>query len=496
MRKTVLTLSNINASKYFLRQESYASLDLPPYFTFKQVLSQLSKKLLNKKDVYAAKEYDGVNYVLFGNKDGKYAWRKYELVNPLIYTSLVNIITEVDNWNIICKRFKDLRHKHQISCMSVPVLPDYNKKQKASQVSEWINEIEKEAIRLALDYEYVYQTDITDCYGSIYTHSIVWAIHGKKIAKKKRKYDDLLGNKIDHHLQAMSYGQTNGIPQGSLLLDFIAEILLAYADDELFKKINLQIKPEQYHILRYRDDYRIFVRELGQGEIIMKALNEVMIELGLRLNTQKTTRSDEIIMNSIKPDKLLTMTQHFPIVLSRHELYSELLMIYKLGTLHPNCGSIKNRLMKLYKMIKKKHIKGQENELLSILINIALDSPSSFHIIAGFLSKIIHNLSGDRKNIALKKLLRKVNLLPNSGLLEVWLQRIAKPNNLNINFKDKLCKKVDEDKLPLFETRWIADKTTKSIIDDAEYINRKALRKVNVEIKSNEIELFVSLYSE
>ena len=36
----------------------------------------------------------------------------------------------------------------------------------------------------------------------------------------------------------MSYGQTNGIPQGSILTDFIAEIVLGYADEQISSEIN------------------------------------------------------------------------------------------------------------------------------------------------------------------------------------------------------------------------------------------------------------------
>jgi len=67
----------------------------------------------------------------------------------------------------------------------------------------------------------------------------------------------LLGNVIDDNLRNMTYGQTNGIPQGSVLMDFIAEIVLGYTDLELSHKIN-QLKIEDYQIIRYRDDYRIF----------------------------------------------------------------------------------------------------------------------------------------------------------------------------------------------------------------------------------------------
>lgn len=56
----------------------------------------------------------------------------------------------------------------------------------------------------------------------------------------------------------------NGIPQGSVLMDFIVEMVLGYADAALICKIKNynrkeeRYKIEDYQILRYRDDYRIF----------------------------------------------------------------------------------------------------------------------------------------------------------------------------------------------------------------------------------------------
>lgn len=55
----------------------------------------------------------------------------------------------------------------------------------------------------------------------------------------------------------MSFGQTNGIPQGSNLMDFIAELVLGYSDLQLSKKL-IMTTISNYKILRYRDDYRIF----------------------------------------------------------------------------------------------------------------------------------------------------------------------------------------------------------------------------------------------
>lgn len=55
----------------------------------------------------------------------------------------------------------------------------------------------------------------------------------------------------------MQYKQTNGIPQGGVLFDFIAEMVLGYSDLLLYEELQ-RIGITDYKILRYRDDYRIF----------------------------------------------------------------------------------------------------------------------------------------------------------------------------------------------------------------------------------------------
>ena len=54
-------------------------------------------------------DFEGVNYTLLTNKDGAYAWRPYELVHPILYIELVNLLTEEKNWNCIKKRFKEIQ---------------------------------------------------------------------------------------------------------------------------------------------------------------------------------------------------------------------------------------------------------------------------------------------------------------------------------------------------------------------------------------------------
>ena len=308
--KNILLLSASEAKMFFLKEESYFNFDLPPYFEFKNLLENISKEIGNKKlsDFYDQKiqpqDLEEVNYKLLSNKDGRYAWRPLQLIHPALYVNLVNLITEKTNWKKIGDRVNNLiENSRGIECASWPVVSTYYKKIKAAQIVHWSTEVEKKSIINSLDFDYLFHSDIVDCYSAIYTHTISWALHDKNTAKKERGNKKLIGNQIDWQLQAMSNGQTNGIPQGSVLMDFLAEVVLCYIDSLLAKKIE-SLKKSDYRIIRYRDDYRIFTNNPQIAEQIIKKLTDILNDFGMKINSSKTVGSSNVIHSAIKPDKL------------------------------------------------------------------------------------------------------------------------------------------------------------------------------------------------
>lgn len=119
----------------------------------------------------------GVNYSFVTNKDGRFAWRPFELMNPAIYVSLVNLICKAENWNHIQGSFKDYE-TGTIECSSAPMVSDNAETDKAVQVQSWWQRLEQRSLLSSLEFSHVLHTDVSDCYGSIYTHSVSWALHG------------------------------------------------------------------------------------------------------------------------------------------------------------------------------------------------------------------------------------------------------------------------------------------------------------------------------
>lgn len=360
--KKILDMTPERAKKYFMKNTSYFGLELPKYFDFTDLLKKVDKKIQGKNltDFYknaklmSPDKYDNVNYKFYHNKDGKYAWRMFQLIHPAVYVYLVNMITSEDNWNFVKNKFNDYKRDANIICCSDLVESSSRDKDKGAIINRWWNELEQNSIKLSLEYEYIGITDVVDCYGSIYTHSIAWALHGRNSAKGNKEDMTLLGNKIDKTIRNMCYGQTNGIPQGSTLMDFIAEIVLGYGDTLISNRLEEE-NINNYKILRYRDDYRVFSNNRDELNEILKIISEELATLNMRLNTQKTLTSDDVISNSIKRDKLETIDFKYDDDIS---LQKNLLQIRNFSLQFPNSG----RVITLLNNIYKNEIENKENK--------------------------------------------------------------------------------------------------------------------------------------
>jgi RNA-directed DNA polymerase len=507
--KRILELNHTEARQYLLKVESYFNFDLPQYFVFQKLIADVSTAIIGRpiEDFYLyppdytkakpqakppfPSDFDNINYKLLNNKDGKFAWRPFQLIHPALYVSLVHNITEEANWNLIVARFRQFSSNPKIKCYSIPLQSDGTQSDKATTVSQWWQTIEQQSIELALEYEYVLHTDISDCYGSIYTHSIPWAIHTKPVAKTNRNSYGNIGNVIDKHLRDMAFGQTNGIPQGSVLMDFIAEMVLGFADIELSIKIQ-QTNIQDYHIIRYRDDYRIFSNNPQDAELITKILTEILIELGMRLNVQKTLVSNNVILDSIKPDKIYWIAEKN----RSRSVQEHLLLIYNLSDKFPNSGSLIKALGKFYNRIKDLTELYNVQVLISILVDIMFKNPKTYPIASAILSKLLSLLNDPAKrDRILQSIMTKFAKIPNTGHIKIWLQRLTIKIDRQRYYEENLCKKVNDPTIQLWNLDWL-NNTLKTLIATTPIIDEQVIQDINVVINQEEVQLFKPEYDD
>ena len=158
-------------------------------------------------------------------------------------------------------------------------------------IYEFIGMIDADLASEAYKYRYIVKADIKSFYPSIYTHSIAWAIHGKKsIRKPENMYNyKLLGNRLDKLFQNANDGCTNGIPIGPVVSDIVAEIIAAAVDVSFTKQV--KILGLECEAVRFKDDYRILTKSEADSKRLIKLFQASLKELNLELSDEKTSIS-------------------------------------------------------------------------------------------------------------------------------------------------------------------------------------------------------------
>ena len=492
-RRSIIDMSHNDARAFLFKKESYCRIELPKYFQFAELLCNVANVLEGKRlsDFgESPRNFDNVNHLVLDNKDGRFAWRPLEIIHPALYVSLVNSVTERECWDLIRERFRYFRVNPKVRCLSLPDESLTEENDTAERINQWWLNVEQKSLELALDFQWIIQTDIVNCYASLYTHSVSWALHGKQRAKAERNDTNLIGNVIDRHIQDMRQGQTNGVPQGSILTDFISEMILGYSDIELSKKIKAE-GISDYQILRYRDDYRIFVNNLPDGERILKCLTEVMIELGLKLNEAKTAVSDNVIQSSIKDDKLKWLIRRQ----GDTNLQKHLLIVHDHSISHPNAGSIRPELNRFYRRLVNRKKYTNPLPLISIVVDIAYRNPATYSAATSILSKLLSFLeTTSEKREMIEKIQKKFSQIPNTSHLEIWLQRISFPFDNDIDFVEPLCRLVRQEEVEIWNNEWINSPALKKSLNSEMVVDREKLANIPPIVPPKEIETFIHTY--
>ena len=490
--KRLIDLSNEEARVHFLKGSSYFNADLPRYISFEPILSEVASILNggNYAQFKAASpnELSNVNYGFIANKDGKLSWRPYELIHPAIYVSMVNVICDKENWQFIKTRLGEFENG-VVDCCSAPVMSVDHQTDVATQIKNWWQSVEQRSLTYSLEFSHLLHTDVTDCYGSLYTHSISWALHGLDEAKNGKGKNSLLGNKIDSHIQAGRYGQTNGISQGSVLMDFVAEIVLGYVDEQ----INLDLMgSKDIRILRYRDDYRIFSNSDERAEAVLKIVSDKLRTVGMRLGLSKTFSCRNVVEGSIKPDKLAGIELQDLGNSNAKTIQKQLLRLHSFGQRFPNSGALRRLVGEFHTSVSKQTDAPDDLDVqVAIATDIAFVSPATFPAVAGILSHLISLAPSEEKVRLWTKVREKMARVPYNGYLEIWLQRVTQPKAVGIKFEsnEPICKIVNGESLQLWECSWISNDALKKALEVSKIVVADAGEVAEV-VQPEEVELF------
>ena len=533
--KNILSLNHTEAMDFFLKSEQYHGFELPEYFVFDDLLQNVKNAIGETpyeeclQEGMSPAQLPDVNLDILLNKDGRYAVRPIILANPFLYYFLVREICNEQSWTVIKHLFEKFNVPHITSC-ALPVIPKEREPfHKSTTILNWWSSIEQRSIELSLEYRYMFVTDITNCYGSVNPQAFDWAFSFKGTEYETEHVNPITKN-IQKYLRAFQQGRNIGIPQGSVIFDFVGEIILGYSDLLLHEAIQREGITAPYEIIRYRDDYRIFCNDKDELEKISYILQHVLERLNFRMNSKKTKISDSIVTDAVKPDKLAYI-YNTPIFNKKgcdfDSFEKHLLYILMFARQYPDSGSIKTMLSDIDKRIEdwlkpyeeevttiplleegepktekitkqRRLVGGSVHAMSAVCAQIALENVGCCHYALRVLSRMVDSLKDEKEKSAIISLVySKLCNQPNSDYNQLWLQNMTYQRDKKKGtspYKVRLCRVVAGDKnVELWNNEWVkpqflSDLHTNGIIDE------KTLKKVTPVITFRERRAYVNQF--
>lgn len=490
----VLSMSADEAMDFMMKSGQYHEFELPEYYNFDGVLSFVRETVGEASyEECRAKKSDAlndkrVNFDVLMNKDGKYGVRPLMLTNPYLYYFLVREMCCDDNWRRVQEHFEKCDLSEQgIFTLGLPVVPrKVESFYRSTTILNWWNTMEQRSLQLSLEYNYMFVTDITNCYGCVNPQSIEWTLN-RKGTSEETDANTQFAQRIITYLKDMQQGRNVGIPQGGAIFNIVGEMILSYCDLLLYERLRAEEKiAGKYVILRYRDDYKVYSNDMGELKRISYILQEVLESLNFRMNTDKTRVSSSIVTDTLKPDKLHCISAG-PVMNSKwcafQGLQKHLLYILMFSRKYPNSGQLKVMLSDFMKRVKratkrrmltksdgtviKMPVTLGENvrAICAVAVQIAVENVTAVHYVLRVISRLLDTVGETEREEIICLMRDKLATQYNSTYTQLWLQNMSyvidKRRNEGCPYEVSLCKLTYGEDVELWDNSWLKPKYTK-----------------------------------
>ena len=190
----------------------------------------------------------------------------------------------------------------------------------------------------------------------------------------------------------------------------------------------------------------------------------------------------------LKPDKVYWFSHKR----SPWTIQKKLFVLYQLGNKFPNSGTIVTELNKLLKKLEKiKTLNENISAISSIVVSLIIKNPKVYPVGAAILSQLLGRIkNSEGHSELLSKILKKFSQVPNTGLLELWIQRMTE-SFLEISFDEPLTKVVKNESVDIWELGWLND-PLKRIIEKSTIVDNEIIKELSPIIPSSEVEIFIN----
>lgn len=232
------------------------------------------------------------SYIKYENVRNINVPRSLAIPNPFAYYKQCQILK--DNWDHIKKHFRDKTKDNNYKISRIHIRRIYYDKKHIFELNHFYDVRANELFRMnykspkkdgnpqqniIIGKKYLVKADISNCFHSIYTHSIPWALVGKQVAKQNKNNRNAWYNKIDEVVRWLNNNETHGILIGPHTSNLISEIILVSVDTEISKK---------YQYIRNIDDYSCYVETEEKAKQFLIDLSQELKKFNLTLNHKKT----------------------------------------------------------------------------------------------------------------------------------------------------------------------------------------------------------------
>lgn len=396
--------------------------------------------------------------------------RVFGIMDPYIHNDIAYNISR--NWDSI---IGSIFHKdNKVVSYSFPLPIDVKcpgrvgHLRSGRMIYEFLAMTDEDLAAYAYKYSHIIKADVKNFYPSIYTHSLSWAIHGKKhIRKSKNRHDyHKVGNRLDRLFQYANDGCTNGIAIGPVVSDLAAEIVCSGVDRIFSRQIDKCGMDIQ--AVRFKDDYRILVKSEHEGRKAIKLLQSSLKEYNLELSDEKTTISNlpEGLFRAWV-SKYQSAMGFKPKVYSWKKFRELYLSVVRIDKECPGTGVIDRFLADVTQkngIPKVQYGKDNLQLIISMLLMMGTLRVKSFPKVLAILEAIIKssvgvNHRGDIEEYIADFLLSLSCDEERNKYLISWLSyfvvanRIALPNGKRPQFKDPITRSIFNNRATIFKNR-------------------------------------------
>jgi hypothetical protein len=265
VRKDFL-LNALLKENYFPLQKKKRE-ELPPVFTSCELTKAVAENV-RKVTLSKSRKKDGFDAIPYKATRFNNVPRLLSIPHPKPY---IDICFEIyDNWDrikYICSNTNSLI-KPRTHLHGRTVIMDYE------------TSLDKRSryYKLAFGKKFLAHADIANCFPSLYSHAIPWALVGFAHAKSYRSNSEWF-NRIDQYFRLCSRNETSGVPIGPAISNIACEIVLERIDSKLCKRFNY---------IRFIDDYTAYCKTHEEAEEFIRCLSIELMRYKLNLNIKKT----------------------------------------------------------------------------------------------------------------------------------------------------------------------------------------------------------------